>query len=118
MGLKYNDKTGEFFEEENAPRQMRRQPVSRSVPQKRAKKHAPKTVRQSSARTTRKFAIFSAFENLIKWPLYPFVKWWEVEKESIDDGAWFFAIFWIVPLLVLVGLYKIAVSLIIALVFS
>lgn len=118
MGLKYNDKTGEFFEGENAPRQMRRQPVSSSLPQKRAKKHAPKTVRQFPARTPRKSATFSAFATLVKWPLYPFVKWWEVEKDSIGDGEWFFAIFWIVPLLVLVGLYKIAVSFIIALVFS
>ena len=118
MGLKYNDKTGEFFEEEEAPRQMRRQSVGRSVPRRRAETRASESVRQIPARTPRKFAIFSACATLVKWPLYPFVKWWEVEKDSIGDGEWFFAVFWIIPLLVLVGLYKIAVSLMIAFVSS
>ena len=36
------------------------------------------------------------------------VIWWEVEKEAIDDQAWFFAAMWLVPLLVLVGLYRLA----------
>ena len=118
MGLKYNDKTGEFFEEENAPRQMRRQSVSRNAPHKLAKIHAPENVRRFPAHTPRTLASLAIFAKLVKWPFYPFIKWWKVAKDSIADGEWFFAAFWIIPLLVLVGLYKIAVSLIIALMFS
>ena len=118
MGLKYNDKTGEFFEEENAPRQMRRQSVSRNVPHKHAKIYASEKVRRFLAHTPCTLANLAVFVKLLKWPFYPFIKWWEVEKDSIADGEWFFAIFWIVPLLVLIGLYRIAFGLVTALVFS
>ena len=116
MGLKYNDTTGEFFEEDNEPRQMRRQSVRGDLPHKRAKLHAPKNVRRFPAHTPRKLAKLALFAKLAKWTFYPFIKWWEVEKNTIDDGEWFFAVFWIFPLFVLVGFYNIAVSFIIAIV--
>ena len=106
MGLKYNDKTGEFFEEENAPRQMRRQSVSRNVPHRHAKIQAPGNVRRVLAHAPRTLANLAVFVKLLKWPFYPFIKWWEVEKDAFHGGDWFFLIVWCIPLLLLVGLYR------------
>lgn len=46
---------------------------------------------------------------------YPFVKWWQFEKEFIRDGEWFMVVVWLFPGFILFGLYRVAFALLLGL---
>jgi len=43
---------------------------------------------------------------LLRWVFYPFVKWWEMEREALEEHDWMMAIVWAFPGLLLLGAYK------------
>ena len=107
MGLKYNETTGEFDEISD------KGGIAFDVHAGKSIATSPRKPLKVQKRKIRPHAIPnpSSCRKLVaplKLLVYPFVKWWEVEKEAIDDQAWFFAAVWLVPLLVLVGLYRLA----------
>lgn len=108
MGLKYNETTGEFYETPNkggiSPIGQRGKSITAS-PKKPPKIRKIKTSRSAVSKSHGlRFGWIAA---PLKWLLYPFVKWWEVEKDAIDEQDWFMAVVWGVVGLVLIGLYRV-----------
>lgn len=107
MGLKYNEATGEFYEASNRGGIASDTHTGKSIatsqrkpPKVRKRKiHRPADPSPSSLRK---------LATPLRLLFNPFMKWWEVEKEAIDDRSWFFVAVWLIPLLVLIGLYHLA----------
>lgn len=111
MGLKYNETTGEFYEAPRMPKaqydRLKGEFIS-ATPQKTVGRPPRKTRR--IVRPSHSHFNWIAVKLIIapmKWLLYPFVKWWEVEKDAIDEQDWFMAVVWGVVGLVLIGLYRV-----------
>ena len=107
MGLKYNEATGEFYETSSRGGGSSDGQRGKSIaaPKKKPSKVQKQKIHRPAAPSLSSLRKLAAPLKLL---IYPFMKWWEVEKEAIDDQAWFFAAMWLVPLLVLVGLYRLA----------
>ena len=111
MGLKYNETTGEFDEVPGKPQVQydgRKGGLS-SVSLPRTVRHPPRKFRRIAVPDSRRLNRVA-----VKWivaPLklifYPFVKWWEVEKDAIAEEDWFMAVVWVIPGLVLIGLCQV-----------
>lgn len=43
---------------------------------------------------------------LLRWVFYPALKWWEMEREALEEHDWMMAIVWAFPGLLLFGAYK------------
>lgn len=107
MGLKYNETTGEFYETSSRGGGSSDEQRGKSIaaPQKNPSKVQKRKIHRPAVPSLSSLRKLAAPLKLL---VYPFMKWWEVEKEAIDDRSWFFAAVWLVPLLVLVGLYRLA----------
>ena len=101
MGLKYNETTGEFYETSNSCGGSSDERRGKSIT---ASPKKPPRVRKIK---TSRSAVSKSHGLRFGWLLYPFVKWWEVEKDAIDEQDWFMAVVWGVVGLVLIGLYRV-----------
>ena len=108
MGLKYNETTGEFYETPNrggiAPNGQRSKFIT--TPQNKPPKVRKRKTSRSAVSKSHGLR-FGWIVAPLKWLLYPFVKWWEVEKDAIDEQDWFMAVVWGIAGLVLIGLYRV-----------
>ena len=108
MGLKYNETTGEFDETPNKGKISFDNHANKFIatsPKKPPKVRKRKTSRPAVLKShSPKFSWIVA---PLKWLFYPFVKWWEVEKDAIAEEDWFMAVVWVIPGFVLIGLFQV-----------